>query len=740
MKYVKFKRFGGKNFEIHTEPIELDVENGVTLVTGPNGVGKTSLFEIIPFTFFGKTTKGSTSNDVVNNYIGKDCVTFVDYDIYEEDGTVNQFRCTRYASYKSVGNSVVLSKNKEKKFKVGHKEVIKEINKLWSREIFLNTKFFAQKVKDFFMDLQDSDQKQIFKSILGTQDYETYKSIANKKEKECRESLTKIDSDFQLNQNLIDECNSEINRLQNEKDQFYRRKQENISTLENEINELRSNYKENEDNLSNFQNKDDIQNDIDSHLNTRAKYKSELDSLESSKKSEVDSIIQQAEYKKSELRSNFESEKNKLYENFNNELASREQEKRNSLKPIEAEIEELTNNKTNLTIKIGEIESEISNKDYLINTLFSDSENVINEDIDYCPTCKQEITTDVKEHLISELNELKSKKSNLQDQLSTEKSNLQELINQIDNKKQEISKIESENDENVNSIKQNYNQQVNELQSKLNESISQVDGVLEQKKSDVEKKYSDRQQELFGLINDSDSAINELRSKIKQIDQLSQVLNDISNKINLKLSELERTKSEEFDEGQIKYYENKLASCREKLSNLESQKLRLDYRLQILQFWVKGFSNSGIPSMLIDEAIPFMNRTIKQYLDLLSFGRYVVTFDTISQTKAGEYRDKINVNIYDNETKADQRKQLSGGQTRLIDIATILTLSDLQAYIQNVDSNLLIFDEVFDSLDDENIQLVSKSLRQLSREKSICIISHSHISQLESDNLVQLYK
>jgi DNA repair exonuclease SbcCD ATPase subunit len=107
--------------------------------------------------------------------------------------------------------------------------------------------------------------------------------------------------------------------------------------------------------------------------------------------------------------------------------------------------------------------------------------------------------------------------------------------------------------------------------------------------------------------------------------------------------------------------------------------------------------------MLTDEAIPFMNEKVSEYLDSLSNGRYIVSFDTQGAIKSGEIRDKISVNVLDTYTRANQRLQLSGGQTRLVDIATILTLGDLQTNNLGIKVNLLIFDEIFDSLDEQNI-------------------------------------
>ena len=159
----------------------------------------------------------------------------------------------------------------------------------------------------------------------------------------------------------------------------------------------------------------------------------------------------------------------------------------------------------------------------------------------------------------------------------------------------------------------------------------------------------------------------------------------------------------------------------------------------ILDFWKTAFSSSGIPSMLIDEAIPFMNEKVADYLDKLTNGRYIVSFDTLASIKSGEFRDKISVNVVDTYTRANSRIQLSGGQTRIIDIATILTLGDLQASIQDVSINILLFDEIFDSLDEENVGYVSKVLSQLKVGKSIYLISHRHEDQLEADEVLTLH-
>ena len=143
-------------------------------------------------------------------------------------------------------------------------------------------------------------------------------------------------------------------------------------------------------------------------------------------------------------------------------------------------------------------------------------------------------------------------------------------------------------------------------------------------------------------------------------------------------------------------------------------------------------------SMLIDEAIPFMNNRISYYMDILCNGRYKVSFDTLKPTKDNkEFRDKISINVFDIETHSDKRVKFSGGQTRLVDIGTILTLSDLMANIQDISVNIILFDEIFDSLDSENIRHASNLIKIVSKEKWVGIISHNKIDDIEADNYLE---
>ena len=221
-------------------------------------------------------------------------------------------------------------------------------------------------------------------------------------------------------------------------------------------------------------------------------------------------------------------------------------------------------------------------------------------------------------------------------------------------------------------------------------------------------------------------SINNLKKEIDIVEKNIKILeNNIQNNIDNK-----------FDISQCDVLKKDNENYLTQIKDIETVIDNLNNNKNIYDFWYKGFSPSGIPNLLIDESLPFMNNQIKTYLNIISHGRYSVSFDTLSSNKKGELKEKVNINVLDNINKTQMRYQFSKGQNRLVDICTILTFRDLQNNINNVSFNILILDEILDALDDKNRRMTIGALRKILNEsEDLCInlVSHTQLDFIERE-------
>ena len=224
MKKITFTEIGMENYGPYKEPFILECpEDSLTLITGPNGVGKTISLDSLSFTFYGITSKGERGDDVVNNESRKNCHTWVNF----HDDENNTFVVDRYHKHSKFKNTARITRNGEDKpYKVGHREVVAEIERLiCDKKTFTNALMFGQKVKDFFTDLPDTEQKSIFWKLLDLLKYSFYRKTAKSKideiEKSSVQQRTKIEVATQMieqiEQQMVDENTKANNYAANQK-------------------------------------------------------------------------------------------------------------------------------------------------------------------------------------------------------------------------------------------------------------------------------------------------------------------------------------------------------------------------------------------------------------------------------------------------------------------------------------------------------------------------------------------
>ncbi len=729
MREVNIQEVGMENFGPYLDPMILQFKNdSMVLITGPNGVGKTMALEAIPYTFYGSTSKGVKGDDVVNNVVGRNCKTWVKFSSND-----NQYLVTRYQKYTKLGNTVILTKNKVD-IKKGHQEVLPEINKLiCSKRAFMNTLMFGQKVKDFFTDLVDSDKKLIFRELLSLEQYQLYYKETDKRLKKVIEVTNKVEKNKDINIGLHEDTVNQIRILQNAERKFDEEKQTAIIGFKNGIETNQRLLNEWKQALLTLE-KEDI--DTEKTISALSNIELKLNSIQGFLDKQLQSVEQQRKTKLLEIQ-------NKVFET-RTEITELSKIEYDRIKDEQTKLKDSLNNitisvqeeKHKIELKSRNIESDIRNWQARANEI---EKNVIKAEISECPLCEQEVS----EKTIELLTEKVVKYNNDIDHAFKLVSLFQEQINEINaNFTKESNTINTQQvtfREEHKQIKQKEKDKLNEIHKRWIVAIEKVDVLAHNELKQIEQKFQQTKNDLNSKKLVLSSKKKDQEHTLKQLDEVKKTIDNINHEIKRKDLQIQDEENEDYDKSQLNSYLKRERELKIKIDECHKEIRSLAKKETMFEFWKTGFSSSGIPSMLIDEAIPFMNEKVSYYLDKFTNGRYIVSFDTLASTKAGEFRDKISVNVVDTHTRANSRIQLSGGQTRIIDIATILTLGDLQKNIQDVSINILLFDEIFDSLDEENIGYVSKVLSNMKFGKSIYLISHRHEDQLEADEVLTLH-
>ena len=727
MRNVVFQEVGMENYGPYIEQMVLEfVSNKLILITGPNGIGKTMCLDAIPFTLYGNTSKGAKGDDVVNNLVGKNCKTWIKFKVNDD-----KYIVTRYHKYVKLGNTVIINKNGTD-IQKGQKEVLPEIERIiCPMKTFMNTLMFGQKIKDFFTDLIDSDKKEIFRKILNLEMYVDYYKKADEKLKELLRQTEESKRKYYLESELASDAVNQIKLLEESQKKFYEEIQRRIKEVNESIETNKRLLEKWELDLQSFLDSDldekmkkinEQIGSITSSLSTiDEKYRSLTAELESSKNQKLAEVRE----KFSEYRTLIIKEANKTIDEFKEKEEKNKEDFNSKLKGFDFEI---SSNEAKISRWRG------------LNESFQERVNsingVANSDTKTCPLCEREVDDLAYKYLNNKceyyLEEIRKNEINIKDhtaEIKTIQSKITEL-KQICNHRSNEAKI------NIKQVETICLDHVATGEQRLASAVSSINKISIEKKQTLE---NTKKTEIEDLSRNQKHLMGELEAtqeRVQQKESIQKTIRSIETQITTSENEIKIKEKEKYDETQLNTYKRKLQTHLASLDELRDLIKSFEVREKVLSFWKSGFSPSGIPSMLIDESIPFMNRKVSEYLDLITNGRYTVSFDTLAETKAGEMRDKISVRVVDSYTKANSRIQLSGGQTRLIDICTILTLGDLQCSIQDVKFNILLFDEIFDALDDENVTFVSKVLQKLKIGKTICLISHTHQEQLEADEVL----
>lgn len=147
-------------------------------------------------------------------------------------------------------------------------------------------------------------------------------------------------------------------------------------------------------------------------------------------------------------------------------------------------------------------------------------------------------------------------------------------------------------------------------------------------------------------------------------------------------------------------------------------------RLSMLNYWIEVFGKT-FRNFILEQALPFLQERTEYHLRLLNNPQLKVNFSTQRVLKSGEERHQLTVTASRSEGGSSEM-MLSGGERQMASFAVGLALSELADSQGGTPSNVMILDEPFTYLDQENVEAVIHyvTTELVKRKATILLISN----------------
>lgn len=136
-------------------------------------------------------------------------------------------------------------------------------------------------------------------------------------------------------------------------------------------------------------------------------------------------------------------------------------------------------------------------------------------------------------------------------------------------------------------------------------------------------------------------------------------------------------------------------------------------------FWAKGFGRAGLPARVVAQALPVLNQAAARHAQTLTGGQIGLTFHPVKESRT----DPV---IRLTGTSAPSFMGLSRGERGRVGVILALAFRDLARWRLPEEVNVVIFDEVFDGLDQAGLSRIVFALKEdVARGVAVFIVTHN---------------
>lgn len=412
MYKINFDKLTVRNFmSIGDYPIEWDiVKNKKTLIQGKNFSGKTSLFNALTFSLFGRAYSKIKKTALINTINNKDCVVTLTFNIQD-----NQFKIIRGIkpdTFEIYKNDVLIPQPPTVKDyqNLLEKEILKMDFQSYTQLVMLGTSGYTP-----FLQLSAQDRRSFVESFLGIEIFTDLNKVAKKKMQDISNEIFTLETNISATNKTISILESVIETTNNVKDT-------RIAEINSRLTEHVKTYKDMQDDIQSTKEKIESYPITESEVEEKKKYIGKINQYIAVRQSEMDNnakIIQKIDSNSICPECNQEvsiDHKNKHKEEYvsnNRTLYDQITKSKQILSQEEIALQQI---QEQLKIK-NNLSQELAMKEYKANSLKQEMTKLYNER----ESLKKPETTDNTEKLATEKKQLSDYEELLSDKANTKK-------------------------------------------------------------------------------------------------------------------------------------------------------------------------------------------------------------------------------------------------------------------------------------------------------------------------------
>ena len=752
---MKLEKIFIENLKIFPK-LELYLEDyDLALITGPNGAGKTTAFVAVPVIAFYNEFNGRSLKDyALENKVAKIGLEF------EHEGK----RYIIVRQYSDGSTQSIFTDIIEKRKISKSREIQNTIEKLFGMDAktFLNTVVIAQGEVETLSERAPKERRELFLKFLGIDFKKAYekasdeiKSLDNRigqilVEKTVLEKDVKIKPEIEKRIPEIEEEIGKINLTLAEKEK-------GKNSLLNEKEGLQKTLKSIEEMLATYQMLEREKERLDNEIK---EFEKKIGGL---KKEDIEARIGLLDQKLKTISTTLEllDKRNQIEARYKNleeivktlESYRKPEELKQEEEVLRKKVDELANKIEDIKRNRMEIETKNSASKLYIKNLREET---------VCPLCKTELSEDRRIELIteieSEIKEYPNTVKNLDtsiEKLSREKFQLEQKLSEIireygrsydaykkiENLAKELPKeVVSDPKAGLKNLEielGNIGSQLTdnaaiiglELKSLGVQRLIQVQNQLNKEKEELNKALSsyEKYEENISKLNMVEEQMakllpledekNRLENKILQIDNL---IKQVEKEINI-LYQNKGNREKELEGLKVKFRE--LEDKEQQLKKKFEEEKELTKRKEILTIVKEQvFKDNAFPTVFLEEFVKHVQMNLSDFISRFKGGRYEID---ISLTREGD----VEVRARD-RSKIDSTfrsiKDFSQGERTILGFAIRLaTMKAISSYKGKSMPNILIVDEGFGPLDQENMKALIDGIKDLKNVfEQIFIITH----------------